>query len=141
MIFGELIHLLFIDLNALLRKNVVIRGATFQQVLGITAIPFDGIEMTALSKALGIDNSTCTRLIIRLERKEWVKRISSKKDKRVNIVTLTSKGKNIQKILDDQFYIIASKVEDLFPLSRRETIVENLKLFRWNVSKVASDNR
>ena len=141
MIFGELLHLLFIDLNALLRKNVVIRGATFQQVLGITAIPYDGIEMTALSKVLGIDNSTCTRLILRLERKEWVKRISSKKDKRVNIVTLTSKGQNIQKTLDDQFYIIASKVENLFPLSKRETIVENLKLFRWNVSKVTSNNR
>ena len=141
MIFGELLHLLFIDLNALLRKNVVIRGAPFQQVLGITAIPYDGIEMTALSKVLGIDNSTCTRLILRLERKEWVKRISSKKDKRVNIVTLTSKGQNIQKTLDDQFYIIASKVENLFPLSKRETIVENLKLFRWNVSKVTSNNR
>ena len=141
MIFGELLNLLFIDLNALLRKNVVIKGATFQQVLGITAIPYDGIEMTALSKVLGIDNSTCTRLILRLERKEWVKRISSKKDKRVNIVTLTSKGQNIQKTLDDQFYIIASKVENLFPLSKRETIVENLKLFRWNVSKVTSNNR
>ena len=139
--FGELLHLLFIDLNALLRKNVVIRGATFQQVLGITAIPFDGIEMTALSKTLGIDNSTCTRLILRLEQREWVKRIPSEKDKRVNIVTLTSKGQNIQKILDDQINLIASKVEDLFPLSKRETIVENLKLVRWNVLKVTSNNR
>ena len=42
---------------------------TYSQVLAIISIPNDGIEMSELARKLGLDNSTVTRLIVRLEKK------------------------------------------------------------------------
>ena len=68
--YGELLSSFLVDLQSLYRKNISIEGASFPQILALSIIPDDGIEMSALSKKIGIDNSTSTRLIIGLEKKE-----------------------------------------------------------------------
>ena len=45
--------------------------------------------MSNLSLRLGIDNSTTTRLIIGLEKKDWVIRKKNQSDHRVVVVFLT----------------------------------------------------
>ena len=62
--YGELLSSFLVDLQSLFRQNIAIEGATFPQILALSTIPDDGIEMSALSKKIGIDNSTATRLII-----------------------------------------------------------------------------
>ena len=67
--YGELLNIFLIDLQSIFRKNVVVKGASFQQLMALSIISDDGIEMSHLAKKIGIDNSTATRLVIGLEKK------------------------------------------------------------------------
>ena len=88
----ELISLFLIDLQRLFRLNISINDLTYSQTLAIISIPDDGIEMSDLAWTLGLDNSTVTRLVIRLEKKNWVERKQSLRDQRAIEVFLTDKG-------------------------------------------------
>ena len=80
--YGEFLSSFLIDLQRLFRLELSTEDLTYGQTLAIISIPNDGIEMSNLSLLLGLDNSTVTRLIIRLENKHWVIRKKSKRDKR-----------------------------------------------------------
>ena len=80
--YGELISSFLIDLQRLFRLNISINDLTYSQTLAIISIPDDGIEMSELAWTLGLDNSTVTRLVIRLEKKNWVDRKQSLRDQR-----------------------------------------------------------
>ena len=94
--YGELISSFLIDLQRLFRLNISIKDLTYSQTLAIISIPDDGIEMSELAWTLGLDNSTVTRLVIRLEKKNWVDRKQSLRDQRAVQVFLTDKGALIQ---------------------------------------------
>ena len=85
---GELISSLLSNLQSLCRSNIILENASFQQIIGLLSIGFEGTEMSNLSLRLGIDNSTATRLIIGLEKKNWVIRKKSQSDNRVVVVFL-----------------------------------------------------
>ena len=121
--YSELLSSFLIDLQSLYRKNVSISGASFPQILALSIIPDDGIEMSALSKKIGIDNSTATRLVMGLEKKGWVNRRSANYDKRVIQVTLTQGGDEIQTQLEQQFDSLGAAIErEVDPLDRNEMI-------------------
>ena len=61
----------------------------------------DGLEMSSLSKTLGIDNSTATRLIDGLQ-KGMVKRVRDKFDNRILRVVLTDGGKSIHYLIQSR---------------------------------------
>ena len=61
--FGELLKQFLIDLQCLFRTQLKHLNLTLPQIMLISSIPIDGIDMTSFSKKLGIDNSTLTRLI------------------------------------------------------------------------------
>ena len=121
--YSELLSSFLIDLQSLYRKNVSISGASFPQILALSIIPDDGIEMSALSKKIGIDNSTATRLVMGLEKKGWVNRRTANYDKRVIQVTLTQDGDEIQTQLEQQFDSLGAAIEkEVDPLDRNEMI-------------------
>ena len=66
--YGELLSSFLIDLQRLFRADICFKDTTYSQILAIISIPADGIEMSELAWVLGLDNSTVTRLIIRLEK-------------------------------------------------------------------------
>ena len=61
--FGELLNQFLIDLQSLFRTHTKSLNLTLPQIMLLSSIPTDGIDMTSLSHRLGIDNSTLTRLI------------------------------------------------------------------------------
>ena len=67
--YGELLSSFLVDLQSFFRKNISIPGASYQQILGISVIPINGITMTEMSNKIGVDNSTLTRLVNGLEKK------------------------------------------------------------------------
>ena len=71
--YNELLFGLFNNLKALYQKNLKFPNISFQQILAISTIENSGVEMSYFSKRLGIDNSTATRLIDGLEKKNWWK--------------------------------------------------------------------
>jgi DNA-binding MarR family transcriptional regulator len=138
--YSELLSSFLIDLQSLYRKNVSINGASFPQILALSIIPDDGIEMSALSKKIGIDNSTATRLVMGLEKKGWVNRHSANYDKRVIQVALTQDGDEIQTQLEQQFDSIGAAIErEVDPLDRNE-MIEYVSSLHWILSKLILKN-
>jgi DNA-binding MarR family transcriptional regulator len=134
--YGELLSSFLVDLQSLYRQNISIEGASFPQVLALSIIPDDGIEMSALSKKVGIDNSTATRLVMGLEKKGWVKRNQSRHDKRVIRVSLTDEGDGIQTQLEAQFDKLGTVIEmEVDPLDRNE-MIEFVSSLHWILSKL-----
>ena len=56
--FGELLNQFLIDLQSLFRTHTKSLNLTLPQIMLLSSIPTDGIDMTSLSHRLGVDNST-----------------------------------------------------------------------------------
>ena len=135
MYYGEFISSFLIDLQRLFRLGISIKDITYSQVLAIISIPNDGVEMSELARKLGLDNSTVTRLIVRLEKKDWVGREKSKRDKRAIKVFLKTKGFVIQQDIEKKIESIGEKIKMEIDDEKRESILEHLYTFQWGLRK------
>ena len=138
--YGEVLHALSIDLQSFFRRSIKIDDASFPQILALAVVPDDGIEMSSLSKRLGLDSSTVTRLIIGLEKKGWAVRKKQKKDNRIIKVFLTSAGEEKRSELEDKIDKLGSLVEkETDPFDRSE-LLEYLWSVHWTISKLLLKN-
>ena len=135
MYYGEFISSFLIDLQRLFRLDISIKDITYSQVLAIISIPNDGVEMSELARKLGLDNSTVTRLIVRLEKKDWVGREKSKRDKRAIKVFLKTKGLKIQQDIEKKIELIGEKIKIEIDDKKRESLLEHLYTFQWSLRK------
>ena len=133
--YGEFVSSFLIDLQRLFRSDVLMKDMTYSQVLAIISIPNDGVEMSELARKLGLDNSTVTRLIVRLEKKDWVGREKSKRDKRAIKVFLKTKGLVIQQDIEKKIESIGEKIKMEIDDEKRESILEHLYTFQWGLRK------
>ncbi|MDB2350703.1 MarR family transcriptional regulator [Candidatus Marinimicrobia bacterium] len=132
---GEFLISFLIDLQRVFRTKVVPKDLPYSQVQAIIIIPSDGIEMSELSLTLGLDNSTVTRLVERLEVKGFVKRKKNKLDKRSIIVSLKKKGMSIQKNIEKKLDEIGEQIFFKTNQSQKEISLENLSSFQWELRK------
>jgi len=133
--YGEFISSFLIDLQRLFRSDILIKDMTYSQILAIISIPNDGIEMSELARKLGLDNSTITRLMVRLENKGWVGRKQSRRDKRAIKVFLKTTGLVLQKDIEKKIESIGEKIKIEIDDEKRESILENLYAFQWGLRK------
>ena len=136
---GELLSSLFVNLQALIKREVNLGRASFPKIIALSIIPPDGLEMSALAKKMGVDNSTATRLVIGMEKAGWVKRESSLYDKRVNQVFLTKKGYSLQSDLEEQFALIGKVVEESLNPSDKVNISDSLSSLNWALLKLIAN--
>ena len=136
---GELLSSLLVNLQALIKKEVNLGRVSFPKIIALSIIPPDGIEMSALAKRMGIDNSTATRLIIGMEIAGWLNRQSNLYDKRVTQVFLTKKGYSLQSDLEAQFSLIGKVVEESLNPSDKVNISDNLSSLNWVLLKMISN--
>tara|TARA_B110000467_G_C18271155_1_gene452444 strand:+ start:335 stop:757 length:423 start_codon:yes stop_codon:yes gene_type:complete len=132
---GEFLISFLIDLQRVFRTKVVPKDLPYSQVQAIIIIPSDGIEMSELSLTLGLDNSTVTRLVERLEVKGFVKRKKNKLDKRSIIVSLKKQGMSIQKSIEKKLDEIGEQIFFETNQSQKEISLENLSSFQWKLRK------
>ena len=132
---GELFTSFLIDLQRIFRTKIVPKELSYSQILAILVIPDDGIEMSELAWVMGLENSTVTRLIARLETNGFVKREKSRVDKRSISVYLKTKGLTIQKNIEKKSDAIGQEIFLNDTQSQKETILENLSLFQWALKK------
>ena len=78
--------------NALIRSAASQLHLTASQAFHLISIPYDGIPMSKLAHKLGLDASTLTRNIQKLENLGLVKRNHDSYDKRVQKAVLTKQG-------------------------------------------------
>ena len=133
---GELLSSLFINLQALIKREVNLGRASFPKIIALSIIPPEGLEMSALANRMGIDNSTATRLVIGMEIAGWVNRQSRSNDKRVTQVFLTKKGYSLQSDLEEQFALIGKVVEESLNPSDKVKISDSLSSLNWALLKL-----
>ena len=132
---GELFTAFLIDLQRIFRTEVVPKNLSYSQVLAIIIIPNDGIEMSELARTLGLENSTVTRLIARLERNNYVTRKKSEADKRSINVFLEQKGIMLQTDIEKKIDKIGNQIFLKNNQIEKELYLENLSLFQWSLKK------
>lgn len=134
--FGEALKQFLLDLQRLFRLNIVDDEITLSQILLISSVPFDGIDMTSMSQQLGVDNSTLTRLADILVRRDWIEKSKGRHDKRITLLKLTKKGQEIQKKVEERIDLLGDTVYASIPLEDRDEVKEILSTFHWTLSKI-----
>ena len=133
--YNELISSFLIDLQSYFRRNVSYPRATQQQILSILVIPFDGIEMTQLAKKIGIKNSTITRLVDGLIKKNWALKKPIKNDRRIIKVFLSKRGMKVQNDLNFQISEAGSELEKSLGEDISQNVIEKVSLLHWEIVK------
>ena len=141
MSYGEILSSFLIDLQSIFRKKIKVKNASFQQIIALAIIPSKGIEMTPLAKKIGIDNSTATRLIKRLEDNGWVNRVVSPNDKRVIEVRLTNAGCKMQIEIENQCEKIGELIEKAVNPIDRQAVHERIQALHWVLIKMDLDKQ
>ena len=136
---GELLNSLLVNLQTLIKREVNLGRASFPKIIALSIIPPDGLEMSALARRMGIDNSTATRLVIGMEVAGWVNRQSNLNDKRVTQVFLTRKGYSLQSDLEEQFALIGKVVEESLNPSDKVDISDSLSSLNWVLLKLIAN--
>ena len=133
--FGELLKQFLIDLQSLFRTQFKKLDLTLSQIILISSIPMDGIDMTTLSIKIGVDNSTLTRLIDILMKKGIVQKNRSSQDRRSYIISVTKKGELLQSKIEDEIDSFVSKLFRNTRLEDQQELKKSLSSFHWIVSK------
>ena len=133
--YSEFLFKLFCNLKTLYQKNLKFSSISFQQILTIANIDDDGLKMSSLSRILGIDNSTGTRLIDGLEMKGIVTRVRDKIDNRIIKIFLTNKGKKIYSSIELELEKIGCEIENQINLKTKEELIELCTSLNWVIIK------
>ena len=133
--YSEFLFELFYNLKALYQKNLKFPNISFQQILAILIIDKSAVEMSYLSKKLGIDNSTVTRLVDGLEEKKLVIRERDESDNRVVKVFLTKHGEKVYNSIELQLEKIGYSIERQFDANSKGEIIESSISLNWAIIK------
>ena len=133
--FGELLKAFLLDLQSLFRHRVTKRDLTLPQILLLSSVSSEGTDMSSLSKQMGVDNSTMTRLIGILIRNGWVEKFKGENDKRVVFVKITVKGEKIRQEIDNKINDFGLEIINTINSEDRNDIRESLTTLHWILSK------
>ena len=133
---SEQIHELNLETSSILRKIGNKIGLTLAQVQLILSIPFRSISMTELSQVLGIDNSTLTRNLNKLELGGFVYRNKDNYDKRVYKVIITKKGLSIKEKIENDLGEFSYKLLSEFSHEDRQTLFDFFEKLSWTFIKI-----
>ena len=133
--FSELFTQLLIDLQSLYRKNNKDLPMSLSQVVLLSSISADGIKMSDLAERVGVDNSTLTRLIDILEKKDLVQKKRNANDRRSRLIYLSKLGEENIKFIElntDRF------VEDILKNTSnvdRTIFKDGLNSLHWAITR------
>tara|TARA_B100000686_G_C16803412_1_gene987987 strand:- start:2379 stop:2798 length:420 start_codon:yes stop_codon:yes gene_type:complete len=133
--FGELLNELAVSLNAIHRRDICGKGETLALCFMLSSIQNKGVHMSSLAYKLGVDNSTLTRLIENLERKNLAFRQRDEHDKRIINVFLTNNGEELMLKFSDRIEFLGKNIFDDIPMDKRESVKEALELLLWHLAR------
>ena len=129
----ELLFNLSIHYNALIRKSASELGLTASQAFHLISIPYDGISMSSLSKKLGLDTSTLTRNIARLESMNLVQKNQNDYDRRIQTITITKNGSDMVDKIDEFLNEINHYLVENLDMDTQEYSLEILEKLVWSM--------
>ena len=127
----ELLTNLTTHYNAIFRQYSSRLSLTAPQAFHLLSIPVDGISMSGLANKLGLDTSTLTRNIQKLEKLDLVRRKQDRNDKRILVVYLTDKGRDKVEKIEDSLLDLNFSMMKYIDLDDQENIPEMLEKLVW----------
>ncbi|MDP6134043.1 MAG: MarR family transcriptional regulator [Candidatus Marinimicrobia bacterium] len=127
----ELLANLTTHYNALFRQYSSRLSLTAPQAFHLLSIPVDGISMSGLANKLGLDTSTLTRNIQKLEKLGLVRRKQDRNDKRILVVYLTDKGRGRVEKIEESLLDLNFSMMKYIDLDDQENIPEMLEKLVW----------
>ena len=118
---------------ALIRKLSSKFELTLSQALVLLYVPFDGITISDLSQKLGVDISTMTLNIQRIERKQLINRTPNLNDKRSIKLLLSPRGQNIANSLNKEMEENLQKIIDKYDFDQSNQLNNNLESLGWDL--------
>ena len=133
MILPELLADLTTHYNAIIRSAASQLHLTTSQAFHLISIPHDGIPMSKLAHKLGLDASTLTRNIQKLETLGLVKRQHDSYDKRVQKAILTKQGIEITEEIEELLLQMSNSIIEQIDLNTQENMCELLEKLVWSM--------
>ena len=127
----ELLTNLTTHYNAIFRQYSSRLSLTAPQAFHLLSIPVDGISMSGLASRLGLDTSTLTRNIQKLEKLDLVRRKQDRNDKRILVVYLTYKGREKVEKVENSLLDLNFSMMKYIDLDDQENIPEMLEKLVW----------
>tara|TARA_B100002052_G_scaffold299183_1_gene336087 strand:+ start:8760 stop:9185 length:426 start_codon:yes stop_codon:yes gene_type:complete len=118
---------------ALLRQISSKYELTLSQSLILLSTPFDGITISELSDKLGIDISTMTRNIQRIEKKKLLQRNQNPDDKRSIKIELSKRGSTLAESINFEISNNIQKIINQYDLNISNQIKNNLENLSWDM--------
>ena len=109
-------------------------GLTSSQVQLLLSIPFSSISMTELANLLGIDNSTLTRNLNKLE-KGYVKRTKDYYARRIYKISLSKKG-SVKNIIENKLNEVSIKILSVLNYKDKHDVFQSLEKLSWVLTKI-----
>ncbi len=106
---------------------------TLSQTLILLSISFDGITISDLSEKLGIDISTMTRNIQRIEKKGLIKRLPNPDDKRSIKLFLSKRGSTLSNSLNLDISQSLDMILSKYDIKVSNQIKNNLENLSWEI--------
>ena len=119
--------------NALIRSAASQLHLTASQAFHLISIPHDGIPMFKLAHKLGLDASTLTRNIQKLENLGLVKRNHDPYDKRIQKAILTKQGVEITEDIEEILLQMSNSIIEQIDLDTQENMCELLEKLVWSM--------
>tara|TARA_Y100001970_G_C14250071_1_gene871172 strand:- start:2934 stop:3353 length:420 start_codon:yes stop_codon:yes gene_type:complete len=127
------------NMNVLARRVASQNNLSLSQYYTLTNISSIGISMSELSLVLGVDNSTLTRNINILIKRSLLKKQQSSKDKREQIVLLSSKGMETVKKLDIDMEKLLNQFISGIDEMQRQSFLDTLEQLNWKMNCYIND--
>ena len=112
---------------------------TFEQSKLLISIPYDGILLSDLASSLGIDNSTLTRNLQKLNNKQFIEIKNDIYDKRKKILSLSSNGNQILNIIEKNITKILEKLNIHLNVGEMQEINNSLEKLNWSISCINNE--
>ena len=118
---------------SLIRKLSSKFELTLSQALILLYIPFDGITVSDLSNKLGVDISTMTRNIQRIEKKLLINKKPNINDKRSIKLILSSRGKEISNAINKEISNNIDSIISKYDIEEHHKIKNSIESLSWHL--------
>ena len=128
---GKTINIIDYHLLELFKENNL--DLTKEQMIDLKKLnDHDGISQNELALLIFRNKSSLTRLLSKMEKKNYIIRLQNKEDKRINNVFLTELGKMTFKKTRPVIKHIIDKMEQNVSPSEKQQIIKTLKIIQSN---------
>jgi DNA-binding MarR family transcriptional regulator len=129
--FSEQIQEISTHINGITRQAAAKHNVSFAQAQFLLRVPSEGISISELSNLIGIDISTMSRNVNKLELLKLIKRKRSSDDGRAFTLSLTSLGVEIVDLLFAEIDECATEILLTIPLEIQEQMGNVLEQLNW----------